>query len=149
MEKIYLLVDEYENLLLKKQQLHNEMEEIGKIIWEVTNQWETWHDNAWFDEATRTMHLAVLRSSEINKIINLACIINGADNRESISIWSKVEIELNGLKKEIALGGYSTFPDRVAYNSLLWKTLLWKKPWDKLEYSINWKVHTWSIIQFI
>ena len=146
-----LLPDEYDALLQKKRELHDEMDEAGRLIADVTTQSsETYHDNAWFDEWVRIMNMLSMRNSELNQVLN-NCQIISHDNiqSETIVIGSVVEIEHNGTKKNITIGWFFTIPWRVAYQSALGQALLWKRTGDQTQFSV-WKVvNTVKIIQII
>jgi transcription elongation GreA/GreB family factor len=143
-----ILPDEYEALLQKKQDLHEQMNEIGKVIWDVTTQsGETWHDNAWFDEAMRLMSVLMARNEEVNQVVNNARIYQFDEKNEKVQIGSKVLIKQNDMEKEIRLWGSFTIPWRVSYISPLWETLLWAQPWENRTMVLKNKKHIITILQ--
>lgn len=149
MNKAYLLQDEYEALLKKKEELQNQMNEIGELIGEVTSQTsETYHDNAGYDEWVRLMKLLCARNTEINKILNVAHIFSPiAMVTDVIGIASVVTVELNGEMKDIVIGWYLTLPGRVAYHSALWKALMGRRCGESVEYEVGKQKNTAKILK--
>lgn len=140
-----LLPDEYSALLQKKKTLHDEMDETGKLIADVTTQSsETYHDNAWYDEWVRIMNMLSARNKELNEILNNCQIVPyNTINLETITIGSALEIEHNWVKKNITIGWFFALPGRVAYQSALGQALLWKSTGDQIQFTV------WKVVNFI
>jgi len=127
MKPYYLLRDEYEHLLEKKQDLQKQMNEIGQVLWEVTSQsWETRHDNAWYDEAIRTMSMLVSRSKEIDTILINISIVAKSTQKDLVQIGSSVTLQFNDKETKLLLGWSHTMPKRVSYLSPLGQALIGK-----------------------
>lgn len=151
MQKNYLLIDEYEALLKKKSELQTQMDEIGVIIGEITTQsWETWHDNAGYDEAVRTMGIFTARNSEINTLLNSSKVITETEHQgSSIQIWSWATIELNWEIKEILVWGAYPISWRISYLSPLGQAIIGKGPWDESRMNIGNKEYRIKIVELI
>lgn len=136
-----LLPDEYDVLLQKKKELHDEMDEAGKLIAEVTTQSsETYHDNAWYDEWVRIMNMLWARNKELNELLNNCKIItHKKDGKPTVGIGSMVSIKHNGKEKEFMVWGFYILPGRIAYQSALGQALLWKQVGDDIQFTV-WKV---------
>lgn len=146
-----LLPDEYDALLEKKKALHDEMDEAGKLIADVTTQSsETYHDNAGYDEWVRIINMLNARNTELNRILNNCQIVpHNNIQSEIITIGSVVEIEHNWAKKNITIWWFFTLPGRVAYQSALGQALLWKRIGDQTQFTVWKAVNTIKIIQFM
>ncbi|MFA7285154.1 MAG: GreA/GreB family elongation factor [Candidatus Absconditabacterales bacterium] len=127
MKPYYLLRDEYEHLLEKKQDLQKQMNEIGQVLGEVTSQsGETRHDNAGYDEAIRTMSMLVSRSKEIDTILINISIVAKSTQKDLVQIGSSVTLQFNDKETKLLLGGSHTMPKRVSYLSPLGQALIGK-----------------------
>lgn len=124
------------------------MDEVGKMLAEVTTQTsETYHDNAWFDEAVRLMGVLNARTKEINNVLNGSKIVQYNKDIKTVHVWSVVTIEQNGHKKEIQVWWAITIAWRVSYLSPLGETLMGKTIWDETSIIINKKIHKIKVLR--
>lgn len=147
--KNYVFEDEYKELLDKRKKVENDIKEQWKIIWEVTTQSsETRHDNAWFDEAKRVLHVLSLQYKEINNTINNAKVMirdTLNQQKDTVIIWSKVKLK-TGTQESTYEIWWLTWPGKISYEAPLAKAIIGKKAWDITQFTVGKNIITVTIL---
>ena len=137
----YVLQDEYDNLLLQKQQLEKQYLEQSKRKRESCEQWaETRHDNADYEDAEYQQNLLWKRISDINTTIYNTKIIlyeTLKNINKKVCIWSTVTIIMNNQEHTYIIWWHPSLKGRISYMSPLGKALLQQKEWSTIQFIID------------
>ena len=128
----YVLQDEHENLLSKKNELEKQYKEQSKRKREACEQWaETCHDNADYEDAEYQQNLLWKRISDLSWVIqNTKILVIENLSHHQIRIGSRIQILIDNQELEYKIWWYPTIQWRISYKSPLGKALIWKKIWD-------------------
>jgi len=118
--------------------------EIAAKLKEAISFWDL-SENSEYEDARNEQAQVELRISDLEVQLKRVEIIKESNNKsEKISMWAIVEIESTETKeKETVKIVGSTESDILAKPSLIsndspvWKTLLWKKKWDKVKVKVD------------
>ena len=121
--------------------------EIAAKLKEAISFWDL-SENSEYEDARNEQAQVELRISDLEEQLkNVELIKESADKTEKVSMWSIVEIENtdNKDKETFKIVG-STEADilaelpTISNDSPVWKSILWKKKWDK----VTIKAKSWS-----
>ena len=134
-KKYYFLKKDYDLLLLKFEDILQEIERLGLEIGGSCDETETFHDNFDYEECGRQQRMWIAHYRKFKKVKEGAEIVQEKMDLNFVNIGRTVVIKFkNGKELTKKIGSYMTFSDdEISYNAPLAKVMIGKKIGDNIQ----------------